>query len=390
MRKSPWRSVALERPIGRTPVCGATAERHEDLTSSAQSRGRRSRAENPEKEGTWSWSSGGANASEAASYPKGLCKEWVKEIVGWRCELADRKDVLADVTLAQEGRKAKRHRIRGPTESSKRELRETENQECLAGMRNPVTALREWPSLIEAVADVGQLLRHKISRAPSFQGLAGCCGASPSRGPPSETMLALLRNQVEEVLGLPRGAAAKHHPAAPWRFEIIRAIQRRCADPDAPLSTWLEHGAPMGLECPIESGGLFPKTAGDPELDSEQLASQERWTHSHPSFEEQFGLERPPGVGLLEEHLEEGFGELFSDTAAASEHFGVDVHPAPLATIGKERPDGTWKFRIIQDMKRNKVNAAVQLPERQVLPRPIDYTWPCSRSRQDRMKSRRR
>ena len=316
---------------------------------------------------------GGENTKAAAAYPRDLCRAWAKEVVSWRCELADRRVALAGVDLTTEGRKVKRHRLRGPTLVGNKELKEDENQKCLAGMRNPASVLRAWPSLVPAMAELGEFLKEKIEKVPSFQGLSGCCGAEPSRPPPSETLLDLLRNQVEEILGLPRGAGKLHHPAAPWRYEIIKAVQQACDDPDVVLPVWLADGAPMGLTCPIEPGGLFPTTSDDSELALDELAAQERWTRNHPSFVEPFGRDRPPGLDLLEEYLEDGFGELFKDAAAASDHFQVQVHPAPLATIGKERPDGTWKFRIIQDMRRNMVNSAVRLPERQVLPRPLDY-----------------
>ena len=44
-----------------------------------------------------------------------------------------------------------------------------------------------------------------------------------------------------------------------------------------------------------------------------------------------------------------------------------------MGNISKTKPDGSIKHRLIQDLKRNHVNKAVVLPERQVLPRPIDH-----------------
>ena len=37
------------------------------------------------------------------------------------------------------------------------------------------------------------------------------------------------------------------------------------------------------------------------------------------------------------------------------------------------KPDGSVKHRPIQDQRRNGVNSRVVLPERQVLPRPMDH-----------------
>ena len=49
------------------------------------------------------------------------------------------------------------------------------------------------------------------------------------------------------------------------------------------------------------------------------------------------------------------------------------MHPAPLGNVVKAKPDGTLKHRLIQDLRANLVNAAVRLPERQVLPRGLDH-----------------
>ena len=51
----------------------------------------------------------------------------------------------------------------------------------------------------------------------------------------------------------------------------------------------------------------------------------------------------------------------------------MKVFPAPLANVAKEKPDGSWNHRLIQDLKRNGVNRSVRLPERQALPRPVDH-----------------
>ena len=85
------------------------------------------------------------------------------------------------------------------------------------------------------------------------------------------------------------------------------------------------------------------------------------------------------GVALLAAQLDAGFGLLFHDRAAAETHLGGRVRPAPLGNIAKARPDGSFKHRLIQDLRNNCVNDAEVLAERQVLPRPVIMvsTWDC-------------
>ena len=47
--------------------------------------------------------------------------------------------------------------------------------------------------------------------------------------------------------------------------------------------------------------------------------------------------------------------------------------PGPLGDVVKLGPSGVAKHRLIQDLRRNGVNACAEIPERQVLPRFIDH-----------------
>ena len=89
---------------------------------------------------------------------------------------------------------------------------------------------------------------------------------------------------------------------------------------------------------------------------------------NHPSFREQSANGTTAGVEVISEHLEAGFGLLFRDLEAAEQHLQCRVTPAPLGCIVKDRGDGTNKVRVIMDLRRNRVNDATRVPERQVLP----------------------
>jgi len=66
--------------------------------------------------------------------------------------------------------------------------------------------------------------------------------------------------------------------------------------------------------------------------------------------------------------VNEGFGLLFRDQAAAERHFQSKVTPASLGTVSKTKPDGSQKHRGILDLRANGVNLASTTPERQGLP----------------------
>ena len=87
----------------------------------------------------------------------------------------------------------------------------------------------------------------------------------------------------------------------------------------------------MGLAKTIHPSGLFPLQDKESEKTLTELDGAERWTHNHPSFDILYGGSVPPGVDLLNDHIAQGFGELFESAEKASAHFGQRIHPAPSA-----------------------------------------------------------
>jgi hypothetical protein len=240
-------------------------------------------------------------------------------------------------------------------------------------MRNPASVIRVWPELGTAMEPVRDALLKAINLEPNLRNLASACGDSPSRQPPSLDSVRKARASVAQALGLSREDAEVCHPASPWKARLVGKIQDLAKDPDKALRSWLEHGAPMGLAAPIQPGGLFPAQSGEAELTLDDLADAQAIKRNRPSFSERHGQERAPGLDLLAEQVNEGFGLLFADKAAAERFLGGQSHPAPLGNITQQKPNGEVKHRLIQDLKNNSVNKAVVLPERQVLPRPIDH-----------------
>ena len=240
-------------------------------------------------------------------------------------------------------------------------------------MRNPPSLVESWPKLWQAMAAGKKVLVQAWTDFEDLRGLTAACGKDPVREPPKASTLVELRRRLAVALGVPEEKVEDHHAASPWRFMLVEAVQHLAKDPDQVLVGWLRDGAPMGITQTIEPGGLFPAVVPSAELTLDQLNALERWSTNHPSFGKTYDSDVPPGVATVQGYLDAGFGRLFADAAAASAHFGVDVHPAPMGNITKVTADGALKHRPIQDLRRNGVNDAVLVPERQVLPRPVDH-----------------
>jgi len=190
-----------------------------------------------------------------------------------------------------------------------------------------------------------------------------------------EASLVAVRNELERIFLVPPGSFDEHHPASPWRAELVGTVLARAGDPDAAIWDWLRNGAPMGLARSLVPGTHFPAANEDPTITLAELDDRAPWEQNHQSFNATHGDEdlRPPAWDLLEEQVNNGFALLFPDATAASAYLGGVCHPAPLGNVVKVKEDGTLKHRLIQDLRANGVNSAVHLTERQVLPRGIDH-----------------
>ena len=70
--------------------------------------------------------------------------------------------------------------------------------------------------------------------------------------------------------------------------------------------------------------------------------------------------------------MAKGFAEQFTDRASAEKVLGK-CHPAPLGNLRKVKKGGSFKDRVLLDLKWNRNNEMVVTPERVVLPRGIDH-----------------
>ena len=71
--------------------------------------------------------------------------------------------------------------------------------------------------------------------------------------------------------------------------------------------------------------------------------------------------------------VNEGHALVFASREAAAAWLGTDLVPSPLGDVVKLKADGSYKHRLIQDLKASCVNSASKVPERQVLPRFVDH-----------------
>ena len=118
---------------------------------------------------------------------------------------------------------------------------------------------------------------------------------------------------------------------------MIEAVLSRTNDPDQPLASWAKEGAPMGIAQEIQPGNVFPTQQPGNTLTEDELAAgiHERKQGNHPSFQDYHNEAELPGIKLIEEHLNNGFGLLFKDQASAEHGLARNVSPHLSGTSPK-------------------------------------------------------
>ena len=152
---------------------------------------------------------------------------------------------------------------------------------------------------------------------------------------------------------------------------IIKYFNDVTGDPDTLLPTWLTTGAPLGINRPVTSVGIFPPALDDPEVSLPDLLglgildASSNYTSAD---------DNPRACSeILDKMVSSGWAVKCCSIDELRSHLGHDVAVInKLGLISKPKPDGTTKHRIVWDMSESGVNSQIIATERIVLPRPSD------------------
>ena len=256
--------------------------------------------------------------------------------------------------------------LAGPQAPSKRESRNWADTLALGGMRRPDLSIQHHPqytvhgkrmrdaldSVIHSFPEVLQLIKD-IRDGQAVQGFSNDV---------------LWHTKARLLAALDSWA----QPAGDGPDDIlIEAFGKATGDVDAAkwLPLWLREGAPMGISRDIPTCGVFPAAVLAATADPDSLVSQLAGWANYESAETQ------PDVvwELLQIQRDRKHCLFFDSHQDALDFLQTDsLVLSKLALISKERDDGTWKHRLIWDLRRSKVNDTATLGERLVLPRIQD------------------
>ena len=255
-----------------------------------------------------------------------------------------------------------------------------ENLHALGGMRNPHLSAQRWPQS----GTPGQMVRLLFRKAqelwPNLRDTARAIlsGERPPELPAQ--IVSLVRSTTITLLGGVKESCRRRTAKAttPISSEVMAAWGTATSDPDAAtLASWLDHGAPLGFNCPIETRGVFPKVGPPVDApDDLQVETELREWQNYKSAEE----EREDLDKLISEYVEKGWCRLLPSIEAAETELGEKVTLNKLGVVVKFTESGTKKSRVVWDLRRSGANAKCHQAERIVLPRLTDLAAAATRA----------
>ena len=137
------------------------------------------------------------------------------------------------------------------------------------------------------------------------------------------------------------------------------------------MPDWLSEGAPLGINTEVSRRGIFSPVP-DQQVDSGYLSKlvlgPTGWTNCRSAEDE-------PELtcSFLDAMVDKQWADKFSTWPQVEKSLGTEeIVMNRLALISKLRPDGSWKYRLVWDLRRSRVNMAILQGERVVLPRLLD------------------
>ena len=255
--------------------------------------------------------------------------------------------------------------------AGKRARKDAEEVQYIGGMRCPLSSLAMVPAWESVGARIAVIMNGVLDSTPDAQEVILRFGDLDYSGPSAAT-LEKVRSLLISEFKIPGIIQKKPEFGNPSEINatLFCGLLRAAGDPDTThLENWTLHGAPMGIDMEIPTAGIFPpSTKGKPAPSvAPELAAQwyEIFHHYQSVLDNAEDAHKE-----FERFLGRGFAVRL-DQGRVLLRF-PEGHLNKVGLIVKVRRDGTRKVRIIIDMRRSLANERARIPERPILPRPLD------------------
>ena len=259
----------------------------------------------------------------------------------------------------------------GMIKESKARKEFPQNLAFVGGMRNPSKAVESLPTVQSLGRRVHQRWKDFTLEYPEVLFTAETYGTAKCKV--EVRAVEAWAEALKDMFGPPENKVEERDPMeyhTPMDTDLVAAWVEASGDPESEVPKWLVQGAPLGIELPILSCGIFPPAdekkggteAGEAITDGELEKKGFKNYLSVETNKEDAEIE-------LKRYENLGFLQRWPKERALQEFQGGTI--SRLGLVVKLKPDNTKKLRIVIDLRPSGGNAKSTLPERLVLPRPL-------------------
>ena len=254
-----------------------------------------------------------------------------------------------------------------------RELRESENNSCTGGLRNPNRAVAKSVDLQR----VGEKIRRTLEDAcvhplvsREVDSAFNHLGDGSHHGF-SRDVLWYCRSKLMDAFGVQDRSEAKTNC---YQSKLWEALLVEASDPETDVPNWLRNGVPAGISNDINCNNVFPQVAARSRAVEQSRTFTKCTMHKTDPSSRNYASFHEAGdhaTNELKRLVDKKYvREIGSFVTLLSQWPSAVV--SKLACLLKQRSDGSWKVRFIIDLLRSGTNGQCSVPQRVVLPRVQD------------------
>ena len=261
----------------------------------------------------------------------------------------------------------------GLLKATKAKQEETEQEVYVGGMRNPAVVVKGIPTMVNFGVRMRAAWESFAKKNPEALRVAEDYGTLQCRY--NEEVLREWKAKLKMTLGARSAPTERKHENVPYRSpldpELLAAWAERAGDPEKDVVRWVREGAPLGMSLEIPTCGIFP-----PALDGDR-GEAEGWMDTDQQLQggsvvnyRSVQENMDDAVVELDRYRERGYVKDLDEAQLKAEFSGGTI--SRMGLIVKPKEGGGVKRRFIVDLRRSTGNSKARLPERLILPRPLD------------------
>ena len=247
------------------------------------------------------------------------------------------------------------------------------NLAFVGGMRNPLKSVEGLPTVEALGMRINGAWNSFLKKHPGAVLLAETYGTKDPQI--DEEILNKWKEELSRIVGARPKPKVELREAELYRspvdVNLLQAWSRRSGDPETEVGSWLENGAPLGIEQEIKTCNIFPPSEEDATSRLLSEAESEASLSKH-GFRNYLSVEENMDDAKIElgRYEKEGYVTEVPLEMGLEKYKGGTL--SKLGLVIKVKEGGERKRRLVIDLRRSGGNGKSHLPERLVLPRPGD------------------